>query len=90
MLNAGVTGYQPWHYYTWWQQYGRVLRPDLVLLAYYLGNDLPSGGSFTDSESTTDALSEEGPGTPRARRHPRSSVSQGVSDTDAASVRSPA
>lgn len=62
VLNAGVTGYQPWHYYTWWQQYGRVLRPDLVLLAYYLGNDLPSGGSFTDSESTTDALSEEGPG----------------------------
>ena len=40
VLNAGVTGYQPHQYYLWWRTLGRQLAPEVVLLGYYLGNDL--------------------------------------------------
>lgn len=40
VLNAGVVGYAPMHEYLWWRLRGRELDADVVVLAYYVGNDL--------------------------------------------------
>lgn len=45
VLNAGVITYQPIQEYLWWRVYGKQLEPDLVILGYYLGNDLADAGS---------------------------------------------
>jgi hypothetical protein len=40
VLNAGVFGYAPQQEFLWYQQRGVPLRPDLVVLALYVGNDV--------------------------------------------------
>jgi len=40
VLNAGVITYSPMNEYLWWRLYGRDLHPDLVVLGYFVGNDL--------------------------------------------------
>jgi hypothetical protein len=40
VFNAGVVGYSPAQEYLWYQQRGSVLRPDVVVLVVYPGNDL--------------------------------------------------
>jgi len=44
VLNAGVSGYFTWQYLLWWREYGRALAPELVVLGYYVGNDLLDAG----------------------------------------------
>lgn len=66
VLNAGVTGHQPGQYYDWWRQFGRQLEPDLVLVGYYLGNDLATGleADQTDGDGgdpTDEVASASGP-----------------------------
>lgn len=39
VLNLGVNGYDPYRYLLTWRQIGRKLKPDLVLLSFYAGND---------------------------------------------------
>jgi hypothetical protein len=39
VLNAGVAGYSPAQEYLWYDAHGAELKPDLVLLAFYPGND---------------------------------------------------
>jgi hypothetical protein len=40
VLNAAVSGYSPVLEYLWWQERGRALQPDLIVLALYVGNDV--------------------------------------------------
>lgn len=40
VLNAGVSGYSPLLEWLWWQQRGQPLRPDVILLVLYSGNDI--------------------------------------------------
>ncbi|MFN8526506.1 MAG: GDSL-type esterase/lipase family protein [Chloroflexota bacterium] len=40
VLNAGVTGYSPQQSYLWYRERGAQLRPDVVILGLYVGNDL--------------------------------------------------
>ena len=40
VLNAGVTGYSPQQEYLWYRERGVQLQPDLVVLGFYLGNDI--------------------------------------------------
>lgn len=39
-LNAGVIGYAPQQEFLWYQQRGRALQPNVVVLALYIGNDV--------------------------------------------------
>ena len=40
VLNGGVDGYGPRDYLRWYRENGAQLQPDLVLVVYYVGNDL--------------------------------------------------
>jgi len=40
VLNAAVGSYSPYQNYLWYRETGRRYAPDLVLLTFYLGNDL--------------------------------------------------
>jgi hypothetical protein len=40
VLNGGVDGYGPSNYLRWYETNGSQLRPDLVLVMFYVGNDL--------------------------------------------------
>lgn len=71
ILNAGVTGYQPPNYLGWWRAFGRELRPELVLLGYYLGNDLATGGDPTVPDAGGGVAPTTAPATPRQRSLPR-------------------
>ena len=44
VLNAGVSGYYMWQYYLWWRTRGVELDPAVVLLGYFVGNDLMEAG----------------------------------------------
>ncbi|MCC7104944.1 MAG: hypothetical protein IT307_07355 [Chloroflexi bacterium] len=40
VLNAGVAGYSPAQEYLWYDVHGAELKPDLVILGFYPGNDV--------------------------------------------------
>lgn len=67
VLNAGVTGYQPSQYLRWWQTRGRAMEPEVVVLGYYVGNDLITGvadSSAAEEEGTaaeSDRTDEQDP-----------------------------
>ncbi len=44
VLNAGVGGTGPVHYFQWYRSRGAALEPDLVLMTLYLGNDFADIG----------------------------------------------
>lgn len=40
VLNAGIIGYAPQQEWLWYRERGRQLKPDLVILSLYVGNDM--------------------------------------------------
>ena len=40
VLNAGIIGYAPQQEWLWYRERGRPLKPDLVVLSLYVGNDM--------------------------------------------------
>lgn len=40
ILNAGVGSYSTYHEYLWWQTHGLLYQPDLVIVGFYVGNDM--------------------------------------------------
>jgi hypothetical protein len=55
-LNAGVIGYAPQQEYLWYLERGRPLKPDLVVLALYIGNDMRD---LVDGEVDAAVVEEE-------------------------------
>jgi hypothetical protein len=55
-LNAGVIGYAPQQEYLWYLERGRPLRPDLVVLSLYVGNDVRD---LVDAEVDAAVIEEE-------------------------------
>lgn len=49
VINAGVSGYGTAGEYLWFREYGRDYRPDLVLLAFYPGNDVKNNSPELES-----------------------------------------
>ena len=56
VLNAGVIGYAPEQEYLWYVERGRPLRPDVVILALYVGNDIRD---LADGEVDAAVIDEE-------------------------------
>jgi lysophospholipase L1-like esterase len=57
VLNAGVSAYSPAHELLWYERHGARLQPDLVVLAFYPGNDLwdlMDQGVFVDGVDGTE------------------------------------
>lgn len=50
VVNAGVGGYETIHQLRYFQSRGRDLKPDVVVYAMYLGNDLPNNRHWTTTE----------------------------------------
>lgn len=63
VLNAGVAGYVPLQSFLWWRVHGRALDPDLVILGFYVGNDLeePTLGRLTRSADDGSWTLDEAP-----------------------------
>jgi hypothetical protein len=58
VLNAGVSAYSPAHELLWYEHHGARLQPDLVVLAFYPGNDiwdLMDTGVFVDGVDGTES-----------------------------------
>ncbi len=55
-LNAGVIGYAPQQEYLWYLERGRPLKPDLVVLSLYVGNDMRD---LVDGEVDAAVIEEE-------------------------------
>jgi hypothetical protein len=49
VINAGVEGWGTGHEYAFWEYEGRALEPDLVILAFFVGNDIEDNTYETDS-----------------------------------------
>ncbi len=59
-INAGLTGTGPGYYYTFLKHQGLALDPDIVVVNFYMFNDLPENSNYSDwVEINEDGLPEK-------------------------------
>lgn len=62
VINAGVSGYGTAQEYLWFRHYGVQLRPDLIVLAFFVGNDVRNNSVHLEPYAPTPFFVLDGAG----------------------------